>query len=217
MINARSANLDIVYRDRSSGAFTHLELAVKFYLNDQTSHRSNNPCNFIGPNRKDRLDKKIERLVSHQSPLSDSPEGKQTLAELGIYTVQKKIAVKGWLFYYESLPPSAENSLSLSKHHQKGRWNHLAAFRETALQHECWMVLEKRNWLSPATILEGDEHRTHSILTGHQLFVLIGEIFKTDQRPLMVCSMSQTNSAVREIERYFITPDDWGEAYALPG
>ena len=201
--------LDIVYRDKASGACTHLELAVKFYLNVQTSHRSTNPSDFLGPNGQDRLDKKIERLVSHQSPLSDTPEGKQTLSEMGIDTIQKKIAVKGWLFYYEPLPPSAESCRPLSNHHQKGRWNHLAAFRETAHRHEHWVVLEKRNWLSPATILDADETRPHNLLTADQLITLLDETFKTDQRPLMVCPMTQTDRMVRETDRYFITPNHW--------
>jgi len=201
--------LDIVYRDKSSGACTHLELAVKFYLNTQTVHCSTKPSDFLGPNCKDRLDKKIARLVSHQSPLSDTPEGKQTLAELGVHAVQKKIAIKGWLFYYEPLLPSAENSHTLSNHHQKGRWNHLSAFSETAHEHEHWVVLEKRNWLSPATILNANENGDHTLLIADQLITLLGETFETDQRPLMVCSMTQSGAMVREIERYFITPDDW--------
>jgi len=201
--------LDIIYRDKSSGAFTHLELAVKFYLNYQTSHLSTKPSDFLGPNCKDRLDKKIERLVSHQSPLSDIPEGKQTLAELGIHEVQKKITVKGWLFYYEPLQPSAENGHPLSSHHQKGRWNHLSAFSETAHQQEHWVVLEKRNWLSPAQLSDADQNNQHTLLTADQLIPFLGETFKTDQRPLMVCSMTQTDPMVRETERYFITPDHW--------
>jgi hypothetical protein len=201
--------LDILYRDKSSGVCTHLELAVKFYLNTQTVHLSTQPSDFLGPNCKDRLDKKIARLVSHQSPLSGTPEGKQTLSALGVHAVQKKIVVKGWLFYYEPLLPSAENCHPLSGRHQKGRWNHLSAFRETAHRHERWVVLEKRNWLSPATMLDADEHRPHNLLTADQLIPFLGETFATDQRPLMVCPMTQTDSTAREIERYFITPDNW--------
>jgi hypothetical protein len=198
--------LDVVYRDIVSGAYTHLELAVKFYLNYQTTHRSTKPSDFLGPKGKDRLDKKIDRILSHQSPLSDTAEGKQTLAALGVHAIQKKIEVKGWLFYYEPLQPSAATCYPLSNHHQKGCWNHLSAFSETAHQHEHWMVLEKRNWLSPAMILDADENSEHPVLTADQLITHLGETFKTDQRPLMVCPMSQMGL---EKERYFITPDDW--------
>jgi hypothetical protein len=201
--------LDIIYRDKPSGAFTHLELAVKFYLNYQTIHCSSKLIDFLGPKGKDRLDKKIDRILSHQSPLSDTTEEKKTLSALGIHAIQKKIALKGWLFYYEPLQPSAENSHPLSNHHQKGRWNHLSAFRETAHQHKHWAVLEKRNWLSPATILDADKNGEHTLLTADQLITFLGETFKTDQRPRMVCPMTQSHPMIRETERYFITPDNW--------
>ncbi len=197
--------LDIVYRNKSSGAFTHLELAVKFYLNRQTSCLSTQLSDFLGPKGKDRLDKKIERLVGHQSPLSGTSEGKQALAALGVHEVQRKIAVKGWLFYHESLRPSLENRAPLSNPHPKGRWNYFSAFGETVHRHEHWVVLEKRNWLSPATIFDAE----HALLTADQLVSFLGETFKTDQRPLMVCAMRPTGAIILETERYFITPDDW--------
>jgi hypothetical protein len=53
--------LDVVYRDTDSGTYTHLELAVKFYLNTQTSVCTTEPSDFLGPNCRDRLDKKLGR------------------------------------------------------------------------------------------------------------------------------------------------------------
>lgn len=205
--------LDVVYRDKQSGAFTHLELAVKFYLNTQTSHVSTEMSEFLGPNGKDRLDLKMARLVGHQSPLSNTPEGKQTLADLGIDPVQKEIAVKGRLFYHETLPldGASENSTPqpLSSHHQRGRWNHFAAFSETAHQYRHWVILDKRNWLSPVTIFDGHKNREHPILTADQLITALGSHFETDQRPLMVCPIEKTDAAYQETARYFITPDQW--------
>lgn len=205
--------LDVVYRDRSSGVCTHLELAVKFYLNYQTSHCSTKPSDFLGPNCKDRLDKKLDRFVSHQSPLSDTPEAKQILTAMGVHTVQKKIAIKGQLFYFEPFQPAADCH-PLSNHHQKGRWNHLSAFHETAHQHKHWVILDKRNWLSPIQLLDADETGEYTLMSPDQLLAYLGDAFKTDQRPRIVCPMIQTGPMIHEMERYFVTPDDWPTALA---
>ena len=205
--------LDVVYRNKQSGECTHLELAVKFYLNSQTSHTSAEPRDFLGPNCKDRLDLKMDRMVGHQSNLSSTPEGKQTLADLGVDQVQKEIAVKGMLFYRSGSPPVVDSEKStrqtLSSDHQWGCWNHFAAFSDTAHQHPHWVILDKRNWLSPVTVSDIHQNREHNILTADQLITSLGTHFEADQRPLMVCSIAKTDPAYQETARYFITPDQW--------
>ena len=58
--------LDFVYRFRTK--ITHLETAVKFYLGGSEHH--NDPFSWIGPGRKDLLGLKLERMTSHQLPVS---------------------------------------------------------------------------------------------------------------------------------------------------
>ena len=205
--------LDVLYRDKHSGEFTHLELAVKFYLNTQTSHRSTEMSDFLGPNCKDRLDLKMGRMVGHQCNLSNTPEGKQTLADLGVEQVQQEISVKGMLFYFALLPPigglESGTKQTLSEDHQKGCWNHFAAFSETAHQQPFWVILDKRNWLSPITIFDIHQTREHTILTADQLITSLGIHFETDQRSRMVCSLAQIDSVYQETARYFIAPNHW--------
>lgn len=60
--------LDFIAEDLSDGRILHIELAYKFYLYD--SKISSEPLhNWIGPNRRDSLIEKLEKLKKKQYPL----------------------------------------------------------------------------------------------------------------------------------------------------
>ncbi|WP_419535549.1 DUF1853 family protein [Endozoicomonas sp.] len=112
--NSQSATLgeyDLIYQLRNQ--FIHRELAVKFYLGipDETGNANGAPWrNWVGPGLKDRLDRKMDRLLHHQALLSDTNEGQESLLKLGIeQPVQKETLIQGRLFY-PLYPMNAEES-----------------------------------------------------------------------------------------------------------
>ena len=143
---------DLIYR--LNGQAYHRELAVKFYLGLPLSKEPVSPWHhWVGPGLKDRLDRKMQRMCNHQITLSDTPEGKQTLAAQGIFSVTKEILIQGRLFYpvFAQCPPP----LHAHPDHLRGYWLTLA-------QCEQWLsrqphshrgqILSKPFWLNNETL-----------------------------------------------------------------
>ena len=86
---------DCLYYCRERRRPVHLELAVKFYLGQAGR--------WIGPDSRDRLDIKLDRLSQHQMRLGDHPEGRRVLAEHGIRDPLREMELKGGLF--QPAPP----------------------------------------------------------------------------------------------------------------
>lgn len=74
----------------------HWELAIKFYLLDLTSRE------FIGPNGKDRLHLKVEKMLNHQLPLGRHPRVTELCDLQGKEPLTSHSLVKGRLFYPRS-------------------------------------------------------------------------------------------------------------------
>jgi len=87
---------DFLFTQPGCDTLLHWETAVKFYL--QFTHASGEVL-WYGPNARDRLDIKLDRVFTHQLRLGDSPQGKVLLQEKGFETVQAKTFFKGYLFY----------------------------------------------------------------------------------------------------------------------
>ncbi|WP_067520374.1 DUF1853 family protein [Endozoicomonas ascidiicola] len=82
----------------------HRELAVKFYLGlpcNNGSLSGSNWSNWVGPGLRDRLDIKMHRLIHHQISLSNSTEGRATLAAKNIKSsnIRRELLIQGRLFY----------------------------------------------------------------------------------------------------------------------
>ena len=86
---------DFIVRDHN-GQPEHWEVAVKFYLQRDGSSKWSS---WVGPNQRDRLDLKLERMRNHQLPLSTRSEGRAALAALGVYQPPKKKAVVKGMFF----------------------------------------------------------------------------------------------------------------------
>jgi len=63
---------------RTETEWLHVEMAYKFYLYD-SEHGTTSLEHWIGPNRKDSLTAKLQRLTDHQLPLIDTIEAKRQL------------------------------------------------------------------------------------------------------------------------------------------
>jgi hypothetical protein len=136
--------LDFLVRNRSSGQLEHHEIAIKFYLGFVTEA---NQVRWYGPNARDRLDLKTERLLNHQSRLCQRPETQGLLASVGVCeTVTPRIFMPGYLFYpvAQTLP---EAPAQVPREHLKGHWMRLDQARQENISG--WVPLFKPDWIGP--------------------------------------------------------------------
>lgn len=90
--------LDAIYKFK--GKLIHLEIVYKFYLYDTLKSYSNPLSYWIGPNRKDTLDYKLEKLKTKQFPLLfNKITQKQLLAQsINSTNITQNLCFKAQLF-----------------------------------------------------------------------------------------------------------------------
>lgn len=90
--------LDYIVRDLKANQVIHVELACKFYLYD-TGATVSEEEKWIGPNRKDRLFEKLEKIKHKQFPLLQNDKTIQTLIKLDIEIPSvQELCLKAFLF-----------------------------------------------------------------------------------------------------------------------
>ena len=180
---------DVLYYCHQTKQTVHLELAVKFFLGLNSTQQAPSLSHWFGPNRADRLDRKLARLRQHQLPLAHTEAGQIALREYGINTLRQELQVSGILFHAKNQTPPHH---SLNPEHLRGRWQTVAEFTHSTQNGEPqqWRYLAKPYWLegrySSATELLG-EHRELA-----------------NERPIMAINALE--------ERLFIVPNHWPEA-----
>lgn len=101
--------IDFIIEEINLNKFIHLELAYKFYLYDPSI--STKPfSNWIGPNRNDSLEKKLEKLKSKQFPLLRTDLAKSKFKTIEIENISQALCFLVSLFipfgYQEYIDPS---------------------------------------------------------------------------------------------------------------
>lgn len=90
--------LDYIIENHNTHIIEHIELACKFYLYDTAAGVSEEE-KWIGPNRKDRLSEKLEKVRLKQFPLLQKKETLQKLHDLKIeLPTSQKLCLKAFLF-----------------------------------------------------------------------------------------------------------------------
>lgn len=89
--------IDFILQNENTKQLLHVELAYKFYLFDP-SISSETLNNWIGPNRNDSLQEKLEKLKSKQFPLLYHKATKATLATLALEEVAQALCFLVSLF-----------------------------------------------------------------------------------------------------------------------
>ncbi len=90
--------LDYIVRNLKTKKVIHIELACKFYLYDENAGALEEQ-KWIGPNRKDSLFDKLEKVKLKQFPLLHAAETIQKLTELGIaIPSSQELCLKAFLF-----------------------------------------------------------------------------------------------------------------------
>ena len=162
--------IDFIIEEVSSNQVTHVELAYKFYLYDPTI--SEEPLkNWIGPNRNDSLNEKLEKLKSKQLPIlyHDSAQGR--LNNMVIEEATQAICLLVSLFipyeYKASFSPVYEKAI-------KGFYLNIETFSSLDNSEKSYHLPKKTEWgMDPAgnevwTDFSGVEESINAGIRGKQ-------------------------------------------------
>ena len=146
---------------RHENTLEHWELAVKFYLGTGDTTRESA---WFGPNPTDRLDLKLQRLLSHQMALTTTPAGQSLLkTQFGTSNAEVKGVVKGRLFHPFTawLDAHWRYPEAITADHLRGWWLTDADFIERFEDGPQWFrPLSKRDWLSVLQPVPVDQRLT---------------------------------------------------------
>lgn len=181
--------LDFLLKNRKSGKISHVELVYKFYLYDPEiiieSER------WTGPNHRDNLSRKLNRLVKKQFPLLHRQETQPLLDNLGIQAedVEQKICFKANFF----LPwdhSSNRNHASLAT--VQGRWLHAGEFDKSRFGSAKFFSPKKPDW----PILPRNNQQWFSF---EEIQEQITPLLQKEQSPLIWMKTKE-----QEFHRFFI-------------
>ncbi|KEQ16669.1 DUF1853 family protein [Endozoicomonas numazuensis] len=203
---------DLILKSLRKQVFIHRELAVKFYLGLPSSTRSASPWNhWIGPGLRDRMDRKLNHMLTHQITLSETLAGQVALNALDITEVTTEILFQGYLFYpITGICPIPEDSAA---DHLCGHWlpiNQLSAWLDREANEACYLPMPKSLWLSSYRGLPDPSiHLSKETLIQR----MQSQLYKS-ARPQLVIRCHEQDGEIKENCRFFVVPDDW-EAKAL--
>ncbi len=215
---------DFLFIDTLEKRPVHAELAVKFFLLKRPA--MSNPevmANWIGPNQRDRLDLKYEKLFIQQLQLATTPEGRQKVEQLSFEAarIQQQYHVKGVLFYPIEKAGTEINQLrstlpnTINPQCSLGFWLEMdqapAFFAGKA--HWRWRLLRRREWIyqwETASLATGAaaDYSPQTLSTGALEQALHQQLlqFKT---PVQIVGFAKEDGY--EAQRYFVAPTGWSE------
>ncbi|WP_086932470.1 DUF1853 family protein [Agarilytica rhodophyticola] len=147
--------------ENTAGEIIHIELAVKYYLQINCGHQLWH--HWLGPNTKDRLDIKLNRMMDHQLALPHKDFTQSALEDitntLGIKGKRliSRHLIKGYLFgksygelksyLHDDINTTQQMPLDTSQHALKGTWMHYSAFLKQVKKHAYEVLFcEKMEW-----------------------------------------------------------------------
>lgn len=190
--------LDFLVEDRHSGELQHWEVAVKFYLGIRPGGAWQY---WVGPALADRLDLKINRLLTHQLALPGTPEGRGLLRQLGLPAPVPVCLLKGRLFYPGHAVMADWAPDAVCPDHLTGWWLSQTDFlMRYAAEPLHWVRLPKAHWLTTidARVSIGD------LMDAQALIEPLRQ--SADNRAIAVIGLDHYNN---EVTRGFITPPGW--------
>jgi hypothetical protein len=198
---------DFLFTRRDSRQLVHWETAVKFYL--RFTHEDGEVL-WYGPNARDRLDIKLDRVFTHQLRLSDLPQGKALLNEKGFETVRAQTFFKGYLFYPVSSDWRRPQSLpdTIAPDHLTGWWTRSTqlALPDHAVN-DRWRVLPRLEWLAPRIIPEA---HAKSLMDISHLQDWLGRHFARSKQSLLIAQLTRdSNARWQEKSRGFVVGVEW--------
>ncbi|WP_051227916.1 DUF1853 family protein [Gillisia sp. JM1] len=145
--------LDFIVMELETSKILHIELMYKFYVYDPEVPIEME--RWIGPNRRDSLLQKIEKVKTNQFPLLHTPETEKYLKsiDIGSKDIQQEICFKSSLFIPKKL--KSYNFSHINKECIVGFWVHLKDFSEYNQDGLEFFAPEKQDW--PIDPKNGDE------------------------------------------------------------
>lgn len=179
--------LDYIVRNLQTDEVLHIELACKFYLYDENAGEVAEQ-KWIGPNRKDSLYEKLEKLKHKQFPLLQTSETSKVLTSLGIpKPTSQELCLKALLFLPKEL--SAE---VFPKHVKDCIVGHYLKQNDLVEEVDAkYAIPLKKEWLLPIDSITDWHHFS-------EINVLIGEQLKVKKSPLLY------KKTPHNLERFFI-------------
>lgn len=192
--------IDFLVEDRH-GQRWHWELAVKFYLCDPPGlRRPDNgqvlqitTADYVGPQRRDDLDRKLHKLFHQQLRHAPPPPW-------SAHTWQPAAFVRGRLFYPWGHTWQAPQVLNPS--HLRGRWVQADAW-PAGCPAGTWRRLDRVHWLAPGP--PSGPLLSETALRG----VLQAAWAEPDRRPVMLARYADDSPTAPELERLWVMPPGW--------
>lgn len=188
--------LDFVVHNRNEDRIEHHEIAIKYYLGvPEHSGRTL----WYGPNARDRLDLKADRMLRLQSQRTTLPEARALLADMGIKEpVMPRIFMPGYLFYPTGTQVSAPQSVPAN--HLRGQWCYLSQVESSDLPG--WVLLNKPHWIGP--------WRQYESPAPDAVNAALATIERAEI-PLLFAKLKQDSvtGLWQETNRLFVVPDSW--------
>ncbi|WP_455365641.1 DUF1853 family protein [Kaarinaea lacus] len=198
---------DFLFTYKGGNTLVHWETAVKFYL--QFTHDDGEVL-WYGPNARDRLDIKLDRVFNHQLRLSNSPQGKALLKEKGFQNVQAQTFFKGYLFYPVNSDWRQPGLLPdiIATDHLKGWWTYANKLQLPESEAgDRWQVLPRLEWLAPR-IAKGVHPST--LMDTPQLLDFLDRHFAHNQPSLLIVQMTNCGNGLwQEKSRGFVVSAHW--------
>jgi hypothetical protein len=195
---------DCIYFDRRRGCHVHLELAVKYFLGLPINRHTGSAASrheWLGPDRRDSLQAKLNRLLQHQIRLGDTAAGRRKLASFDIHTIRREIALKGYLFQPLSAPPPPPPGYDPVS--TMNLWLTCEQLDRHCMELDssAFCVLPKMAWLSPSqhTACNGISDR---LALKAQVLARLAD----DPHPLLIAAVDHKGL---ETSRFFVTPQSW--------
>jgi hypothetical protein len=132
--------IDFLVRNMINNELEHWEVAIKFYLEHQD--------NWIGPNAKDQLDKKINRMSDHQLKLSHHIAYRNQYHSIYGQPAVKRLIMQGRLFNHDTAT-NHQSSIEVNPDSFTGKWCFQAEAKTMSRNGIQLKELSKQHWLSP--------------------------------------------------------------------
>ncbi len=201
----RLGEFDLLLCDCPGPRYLHWEAAVKFYLRRDDGHGG---YQWLGPNPRDRLEAKLERVYGHQLRLGQSGAGAAARQRFAPGPWQAEAFIKGYLFYPAEGPwqSAPEAPPGIAADHLRGWWTSAGRMAIPQSGGESrWQVLPRLQWLAGAYSRDEapgwDRTTLMSALTSH---------FENCEEALLVAELGRDGDGVwRERSRGFVVASQW--------
>lgn len=192
-----SGEADFLIREKIDGELIHLETACKYYIGKPHNGKRNS---WIGPNGRDSLQLKIEKLRK-QINVFRTTAGKTYLLDHQLETPGRAVFLKGYFFHpiqeiAMPIPPDDAHA-----HYSAGWYIHqdeLELFEKDPSQ---WLILSKDRWMCPFHFSE----KSVDVLNGKQMISVVRQTIRQYGKAILLIQVEKGDGMLHEISRGFVT------------